>query len=112
MRGLLYGGNAAIDGNDEACAGSLDFLEGCGVQPVALAYPVGYVTANMRAETLERQVQERGAAYAVYIIVAVHDDLFTARQRGPNPADGLFHPAEDTGIGQGSEFTGEKEPSI
>ena len=91
---------AAIDGDDQIGARSLERDQRIAGRAVALHQPVGDVGAGIETEPAQQQDQQGGAGRAVDVIVAEDGDRFLAFDGVGEPRCGLVHVLEDGRIGQ------------
>ena len=80
--GLLDGGHAAVDGDDEFGALIADLGDGLGVEAVTFLNAVRDVKLDLAAQQGDGVPEDAGGGDAVDIVVAVDDDRFAV-------ADGL-----------------------
>jgi hypothetical protein len=110
--GLCYfasAGDAAIYGDEELSAAASDFLDGGGVETVALKDAIGDIRLDEGTEVAQGDGEEGGGGYAVGIEVAVDDDLFAGAYGFCYTVDGLGHAGELERIGVGGEVGGIEE---
>src|SRR5688572_16111960 len=80
--GLLDGGDAAVDRDDQPRAVGADLGEGLFVEAVAFFDAVGDVVVDFAAELADRVPEDGSGGDAVDVVIAVDDDLLSV-------ADGL-----------------------
>src|SRR2546425_12288757 len=80
-QGLAHGGDAAVDGHDDARPVRGELAERLAVEAVALLVAVRDVRADDRAELAERPDEDRRAGDAVDVVVPVDDDALASRER-------------------------------
>src|SRR2546425_2352170 len=80
-QGLAHGGDAAVDGHDDARPVRGELAERLAVEAVALLVAVRDVRADDRAELAERRDGDRRAGDAVDVVVPVDDDALASRER-------------------------------
>src|SRR5438552_176368 len=80
-RGLAHGGDAAVDGHDDARPIRGELAERLAVEAVPLLVAVRDVRADDRAELAERTDEDRRAGDAVDVVVPVDDDALASRER-------------------------------
>ena len=77
--------DAAVDRNDQRHAVGLQPLDGCRLEAVAVAQPLGDEMDDVAAEHLERATEDHRRRDAVDVVVAVNGDALAA-------GDGLLEP--------------------
>src|SRR5579884_1268384 len=87
--GLLDGGDAAIDGDDELRAGIANLLQRLVVQPVPLVNAVRDVEVNVAAQHGDGVPEDGGGGDAVYVVVAIDDDPLLVAHRLGHPLGGF-----------------------
>ena len=100
MRGLLNGGNAAVDRYDKAHALRLERIERGAVEPVALLVAVGDI--GHAPESLSAQIvrDKAGGGDAVHIIVAVDRNGLPVPYRAQDALTRLVHVQHQHGVAQ------------
>ena len=72
-------------------------LDRRGLEPVAVAQPLGDEVDDVAAEHLERAAQDDGGRDPVDVVVAVDRDRLVLRERPLEPRDRLVHVGELNG---------------
>jgi hypothetical protein len=103
----FYGGDAAVDGDDELGAAVDDLAEGVGIEAVAFFEAVGDVEVDFAAQDVDGVPEDGGGGDAVDVVVAVDDDFFAVAD-GAGDAVGGFGEVGNGGgvveiIGAGGE---------
>ena len=73
---------------------SVQSLDGRGLQPVAVAQPLGDEVHDVGAEQLQRAAEDHGGRDAIHIVIAVNGDPLAARDRGEHAIDRDRHIGE------------------
>ena len=85
---LLDGGDAAVDGQDEAATLFRQALERLAADAVALVEAARQMPLDLRAELPQHEHGEHRGADPVDVVVAVDADPFPGGDRRANPLDG------------------------
>ena len=113
--GRLHGGDPAVHRDDQAAAVGGERLDGPRLEAVAVLEAVGHVPADAGADRLEAAQQDRGAAHAVGVVVAVHHDPAAGPGRGQDPVRRLGHPGQRLGVaevGEAGREEGARGPGV
>ena len=98
---LIDGGDAAVHGDDQLDALSVELVDGDGIQAVALLQTAGNVAHRVGAVAAEKIRQQAGGGDAVHIVVAEHGDLLPPGHGKSHPAGGLVHIRHQKRVKQG-----------
>ncbi len=101
-------GDPAVEGDQHPGAVGGDLLDRLEVQPVPLVDPVRDVGRDLGPELAQEQVQQRGRADAVDVVVAVEGDLLPLAHRPGEPLDRRRHPLHRERVGQVGELVREE----
>jgi hypothetical protein len=110
--GLLDGGDAAVDRDDQLRALVAQLGQRLGVQAVAFLDAVGDVELGVPAEHADRVPQDAGGRDAVDVVVAVDDDLLLVPDRPGDPVGGLGDAGQGVRVVQGRQRRAEERLAV
>ena len=99
---LLYGGDAAVHGDNELDPFALQLPDGDGVQAVALLQPPGDVAQTVGPLPTQKVCQKAGGGDAVHVVVAEDRNPLLVFKGLPHPGHGLVHIPQKEGVWQGT----------
>ena len=98
---LLYGGNAAVNGDNQLDTGGVELLNGDGVQAVALFQPAGDIADAVGAVAAQKVRQQAGGGNAVHVIIAKNRNFFSLGHGKGHPTGGQVHIRHQKGVQKG-----------
>ena len=98
FRHLFDGGDAAVDGEDEAAPFVREARERLGAHAVALVEAARQVPVDVGAQLAQKMDGEGGGGDAVDVVIAMHADASPAGDRGADSLAGERHVAEQEGV--------------
>ena len=106
----LHRGDAAIAGDDQRRPDRPGEGEAGGTEVVSVPQPMRDEAVDIGARFPERAGEERGGRLAVHVVIPVHQDGLTPRDRGGHGGHRGVEPGERPGIDQLLERGAEEAP--
>ena len=94
----IKGRNTVVDGDDQRCTQTNSSLYAGGLQPVAIDVAIGQYIRPICSNGVQKIEHDSCARYAVYVIIAKHDDFFALANRLNYAFNSVIHVAQVCGI--------------